>query len=333
MKKVLLIFPITLGVLAFGYLLGPTPNYAPIDPIIGELEIPLDQLEDSIASLEAMVANLKPDNEAKLVWADSIRKTDWSIVYLHGFSASEHEGYPVHRQVAEAFGMNLYLARIDGHGIDDDDSFLNLSPASMINSAKFAIAVGNLIGEHVIVMSCSTGGTYSIYLSAYNKDKIDAQILYSPNIEIYDPKAKLLGRPWGLQLGKSIGGEYRVLSHNIGTPKEQYWTTTYRMEGLVALQHLLDQTMTDEVFAQVTQPTFLGYYYKNEAEQDMVVSVAAMRRFATMTGVSEDDFRQVSFPESGNHVISSDLQSSDYETVREESMRFIQEILLSSRQD
>ena len=327
MKKALLAFPILLGILAMVYLLGPVPDYPEIDPIISELDIPLNKLQDSIASLESRVANLKPDNEAKIVWADTARKTEWAIVYLPGFSASEHEGYPVHRQVAEHFGMNLYLARIDGHGIDDPEAFVNLSPSSLINSAKFAIAVGQLIGENVIVMSCSTGGTYSIYLAAHNPDLIDAQVLYSPNIEIFDPNVKLLGGPWGLQLGRAIIGDYQVIKQSIGTPKEQYWTTVYRMEGLVALQHLLEDTMTEEVFQKVTQPTFMGYYYKNEDEQDKVVSVAAMKRFAQQVGTAEADFRQMPFPETGNHVISSDLQSSDYQSVRDESIRFLEEVI------
>jgi hypothetical protein len=42
---------------------------------------------------------IKPDNEARVIWAnDSLKnKTEYALVYLHGFTASQGEGDPVHR--------------------------------------------------------------------------------------------------------------------------------------------------------------------------------------------------------------------------------------------
>ena len=52
---------------------------------------------------------VKPNNEAKIIWADSNhQQTDYAIVYLHGFSASQMEGDPVHRNIAKQFHCNLY---------------------------------------------------------------------------------------------------------------------------------------------------------------------------------------------------------------------------------
>jgi esterase/lipase len=327
LRKYILVLPGVSLLLAVGYMVGPSPDFPPIDPYIEPLSIDLLQLEDSIAAMESKVVNLKPDNEARIIWADSIRKTEWSIVYLHGFSASQHEGNPVHREVAAHFGMNLFLSRLDGHGIGGKEALSEITPASLIETAKFAIGVGRLIGEKVIVMSCSTGGTFSIFLAAHNPELIEAQVLYSPNIEIYDPMAQLLGKPWGLQIGRAILGDYRVIEQNIGTPKEQYTTTTYRTESLVTLQRLLDETMTEEIFEQVSQPIFMGYYYKNEDEQDKVVSVEAMRDFAEKVGTPRADFHQVAFAEAGDHVICSSLHSSDYEGVRDETILFIEDVL------
>jgi esterase/lipase len=327
MKKVLISVGGVLGLATLVYLSGPQSNYPPIDPLVPELEIALTQLDDSIATLESNVPNIKPGNHAMVIWADSIKKTEWSIVYLHGFSASHHEGHPVHVEVAKHFGMNLYLSRIDAHGIDDEDIFQTMTPASMINTAKFAIGVGQLIGEKVIVMSCSTGGTYSIFLAAHNPEKISAQILYSPNIEVYDPRAKLLGKPWGLQLGKALLGDYRTIEQYVGTPNAQFTTIKYRTEGLVALQHLLDETMKASIFQKITQPTFLGYYFKNDEEQDNVVSVKAMREFAANLNTRPSQLREIAFPEAENHVICSEMLSKDYKSVRDETIQFIEEVL------
>lgn len=54
------------------------------------------------------------------MWAELVHKskTKYAFVYLHGFSASEKEGHPVHRNIAKHFNANLYLARLQGHGLD-----------------------------------------------------------------------------------------------------------------------------------------------------------------------------------------------------------------------
>ncbi|MFT4736233.1 MAG: esterase/lipase [Paraglaciecola sp.] len=327
MKKIIIALISVPFMLAMGYFLGPKTDYPDYIAKIEPINVPLDALDDYLASREDTVTNLKPGNEARLVWSDSIKQTDWAIVYLHGFSASTREGHPVHETLASRFGMNLYLARIAGHGIESDDAFAALTPADMINSAKEAIAIGQLIGKKVIVMSCSTGGTYSIYLAAHNPDMVDAQVLYSPNIALYDSNAKLLGGRWGLELGQVILGDHRIVEENIGNEKQKWATYRYRTEGLVALQTLIDETMLPEYFQKVTMPIFMGYYYKNEEEQDKVVSVAAMRAFAKNVQTSSDDFRQVAFPESGNHVICSDLHSSDYQGVIDETSLFFEEVL------
>ena len=40
---------------------------------------------------------IKPDNQARIIWADSSKKekTKIAFLYLHGFSASQAEGDPV----------------------------------------------------------------------------------------------------------------------------------------------------------------------------------------------------------------------------------------------
>ena len=68
------------------------------------------ELETYIKNNEAN-HKLKPDNEARIVWAnDSLKnKTEYAIVYLHGFSASQFEGAPTHTNIAKMFGYNITL--------------------------------------------------------------------------------------------------------------------------------------------------------------------------------------------------------------------------------
>lgn len=321
-KKRYLIPAIFIGVLG----LGPRESFPPLQHEIPEMNLNLANVASHIEKKEAIVAKLKPDNHARIIWADSIRKTPYSIVYLHGFSASPMEGDPVHLEVAARYGCNLYLARLAGHGIDDPDSFKNLTPNDLIDSAREAISIGKILGEKVILMSCSTGGTLSIYLAAHNQEDIDALIMYSPNISLYSKMGKILTLPWGRQAGRMMVGDH-VQSKYQDELSKQYWTTHYSMNGAAALISLLKKTMTEAVFQKVKQPLFVGYYYKNEEEQDKVISTKAIRHFMTKVETPENQKKEVAFPKVQAHVITSHLRSKDLDAVRRETFDFIENIL------
>ena len=106
-----------LGFLVIGvtsiYLLGP----APANPVYtGELiRVPTHpmELEKYITTNEKKYEPIKPGNEAKIIWYNDStkKKTPFSLIYLHGFSASHEEGNPIHTQIAKEYGMNLFLSR------------------------------------------------------------------------------------------------------------------------------------------------------------------------------------------------------------------------------
>ncbi|MEJ0057828.1 MAG: alpha/beta hydrolase [Bacteroidota bacterium] len=133
---------------------------------------------------------LKIDNEARITWADSSKqKTEYSVIYIHGFSASQGEGDPVHKDFAKAFGCNLYLARMADHGIDTTEQLLYFTPDRYWQSSKEALAIGKAIGEKVIIISTSTGGTTALVLAAEYPQDVFALINMSPNIAINNPLA------------------------------------------------------------------------------------------------------------------------------------------------
>ena len=124
-------------------------------------------------------------------------------------------------------------------------------------------------------------------------DDIAALVLYSPNIEIFDPNAKLLDGPWGLQLAKMVKqSDYHEFEGN--EEKQQYWTTKYRVEALTQLQALVESTMTEDTFKRVEQPIFMGYFYRNDSIQDKVVSVPAMLGMYQSLGTDESQKKEES---------------------------------------
>jgi len=326
-KKLLKFIGLLLALLIVMYLLGPKVDSPVLDRSLPEVTSDLVQLEQEINRREAAIPNLKPDNEARIIWADSIpSKTPYSIVYLHGWSASQEEGDPLHLETAKRYGCNLYLPRLSGHGLLEDEPMLTITADQLLASAREAIAVGKQLGEKVIIMATSTGGTLALYLAGGDPD-IAGLLLYSPNIEIFDPNATMLAKPWGLQLAKLVkGGDY----HEFEDPTEEdrnYWTTKYRVEALTQLQVLVDETMTEETFNSVEQPVFLGYYYKDEVHQDSTVSVPAMLRMFDQLGTPNDQKRKVAFPNVGAHVMTSYITSRDLESVKRETNSFIENVL------
>ena len=306
--------------------LGPKVETPVLNTDLPSLTPDLEQLEAEIDASEKGETLIKKDNEARIVWFDSAyQKTPFSVVYLHGFGASQGEGDPIHREFAQRYGCNLYLSRLYAHGLNEEEPLLKLTAEKLIESAKSAVAVGQQLGEKVILMSTSTGGTVSLYLASAHPE-IHSLILYSPNISLYDPNSFLLSMPWGLQMARLIlGGDY----YTFEAPEEdqKYWNTRYRVEALTHLQALVESTMSREVFQNVQQPTFLGYYYKNEEEQDQTVSIPAILEMYEQLGTPESAKRKIAFPNAGDHVIASRMTSKDLENVRQETFKFAEEVL------
>jgi pimeloyl-ACP methyl ester carboxylesterase len=308
------------------YFLGSSPSRPKYDPSFPEVPGEPDALEHYIAAKEQQ-HRLKPDNEARIVWADSSRKkTAYAIVYLHGFSASQKEGDPVHRRLAKEFGCNLYLSRLSDHGIDTTEALQAFTADRVWNSAKEALAIGNKLGDKVIVVGTSTGGTLGLMLAAQFPDKVAALINLSPNIAINNPAAFLLNGPWGLQIARMVmGGNYRVSKED--TVKGKFWNNKYRLEAAVELEELLETSMNKKTFEKVTQPCLTLYYYKNEQEQDPEVKVSAMLQMNQELGTPDSLKVIKDMPEAGAHVLGSPLSSKDVEGVYREMEKFMADVL------
>ena len=326
MKKRYLIPLLFLGLLFVVFLTGPKPDFPNYTSKIEPLKMSLAETEAFVSQKHKGVKNFKAGNESYILWADSSKqKTEYSIVYLHGFSASPMEGDPIHKEFAQRYGANLYVPCLAKHGILDKESFKDLTPKDLVDSAKEAIAIGNILGEKVIVLSCSTGGTLSAYLAAENPELIYAQMTYSPNIDLADGTSELLTLPWGLNLAQQVSGsEYRHVP--IPETCAPYWTMDYRLEGIIALKAMIEGTMSSDVFKKIKQPLFVGYYYKDEENKDKTVSIPAMKAF--FEEVSTPNTQKVihAFP-NGAHVMLSPLQSTNLDAVREETFKFAEEVL------
>ena len=325
MKKLLLWTAGIVGIMTIGYAVGPDVPDATLDPALPAVTQNLPELEADITRSEAAIPDLKKDNEARIVWADTAKqKTPCSIVYIHGFGASQAEGDPVHRKLAKRYGANLYLARLHDAGIDDPDAFDDLTPENFVAGAKRALAIGKVLGDSVIVIGTSAGGLLTVYLAA-NHPEIKGIVLYSPCMAIANPAMKLATRPWGQQILNAAVGEHRVSGDT--SERSNYWLKSYHSNGLMTLQQTIDAVARPEVYEQVKVPAFVGYYYKNDEEQDQVVSVAAIKAMFPLLGTPDALKVERAFPKSGDHVIASHFTSGDIPGVERATEEFFEKIL------
>jgi esterase/lipase len=325
-KKTALAILIIVTLIGAIYSFGPKPTFKEVDFKSPTIHENLASLDSIIATEESKVIDLKPNNQARIVWANNNKeKTEYSIVYLHGFSASQMEGHPVHIDLAKKYGCNLYLPRLAEHGRVDTNAFQNLTPDNLFESAQKALEIGRKIGNKVIIMSCSTGGTLSIMLAKNNPD-IHGYIMYSPNIDIKDPTSTLVTEQWGPQITSMVlGSEYNRITY---TPEAQkYWNAVYHINGIIVTKRLIKDYMTPDYFAHVKRPLLMSYYYKNDLENDDVVSVPRMLEFFDQIGTPHSLKRKIAYDDITRHVICSDVMTDKTEKVKEDTYKFVEEVL------
>jgi len=306
--------------------MGPrpsTPVYDKMLPVVPQAA----NLDNYIKQHESL-HKLKPDNEARIVWVnDSVKNiTEYAILYLHGFSASQAEGEPIHKRIAKKYGCNLYLSRLAEHGIDTTEKLLNLTADNYWESAKEAYSIASKLGKKVIIMGTSTGASLALMLAA-DYPEIHSLILLSPNIEIFDGTAWLANNPWGLQIARLVTGSDYIYSEDTRPIYKQYWSYGYRIEAVTQLEELLETAMKPEVYEKVTQPVLMLYYYRDKIHQDSVVKVDAMQKMYDELGTPADKKRKVAIPNAGNHVIGSYIKSHDVASVEREIEKFMEQVL------
>ena len=98
-------------------------------------------------------------------------------------------------------------------------------------------------------------------------------------------------------------------------------------EATVALEEMLETSMMEVTFKKVHQPTLMLYYYKDEAHQDKVVKVSAMKSMFDQLATPANVKRAIPLPNTGDHVIGSSIKSGDVQSVEMETVKFLKEIV------
>ncbi|BDA84316.1 lysophospholipase [Aureimonas sp. SA4125] len=258
-----------------------------------------------LARTEANIANLRPADAKEIVWAypASRAKTPLAIVYVHGFSASKEEIRPVPDDVAQHLGANLFFARLSGHG-RDGTALGRTNVNEWLNDLTEAVAIGRMIGERVIVVATSTGGTLAT-LGATRPgvmDDVAGMVLVSPNYRLLDRYAFALELPFAREIGPRLMGEERSFEP-VNAAQAAHWTTRYPLVALLPMGALIRAVRSLDVGKIAIPALFLV------SPQDKIVDPAATEAVAARWGAPQ---RLIQVPVTGDpnhHVLAGRVLS------------------------
>lgn len=289
--------------LVAGFVLGPrvaVDTTIRFDPsVIG------DDPQAYLAREEAAVPNIRDGLDKEIIWANPLvhARTKLAIVYIHGFSASKGEVRPLPDDVADALDANLFYTRLTGHG-QDGAAMAEGSVNAWINDYEEALAIGRAIGDKVIVIATSTGGSLATWSATQPgaSDGVAAIAFISPNFGVKASGAELLTMPWGREIAELVGGKQR--SFPARNPlHERFWTTKYPMAATLPMAALTNLAYG----APVEKATVPALFIFSDA--DKVVRPDRTREIAGRWGGAHELVPVDDTGDPDNHVIAGDALS------------------------
>jgi len=287
------------------WLLGPRE---PVGDVTFQAAVIGEDVDAYLAQIETGVPNLKPGQQKAVIWAgEPGATTEYALVYIHGFSSSLQEIRPVPDLVAQDIGANLVYTRLKGHG-QDSAAMAHATVEDWLNDTAEALAIGRKIGDKVLVVSTSTGGT--LVAAALHDPQLAQGVLgsvfISPNFKVTNPAAALLTWPFARWWVPLVGGKTR--SWNPANAQQaEYWTTSYPTVATLPMAAIVEHVAGLD-YATLTIPALFLF-----SDQDTVVSHDATRQMAENWGgpvvLSTVNLPAGSDP--SNHVIAGDILSPE----------------------
>ncbi len=319
-KRWIVVALLAIGLGCGGYTLTQS---LPIFPewIAEQIELPVDIMA-YLADQEARFDDLVANTEKTIVWADEVGvQTPLAVVYLHGFSASRQETAPLSEQVAQALGANLFYTRLTGHG-QPPAALAAAQVTDWMDDALEALAIGQRLGERVVLIGNSTGATIATWLAAQNLDPAPwALVLLSPHYGLRDVRSEWVTWPGGLWLAQTlIGPEYH--SERLNERHARYWTNSYPVAALRPMIQIVQLTRQAPL-EEIVQPILIIY-----SPEDQVVDPARILWAFERFGASHKLLRAVPTLDHGSrHILAGDiLAPDDTEAIAQMIVGFVNEM-------
>lgn len=301
------------------YAMGPRSELdldpGPATPVIPNVDV----LDVWLARNESTHPTLVTGAEKRIVWAGKPgERTPLAVIYLHGYTATRQEVAPLCERLAASLGANLYHTRLHGHGLDPE-ALGAATAEDWLRDAAEALAIGRTLGERVIVVGTSTGGTLALWLAQQESaESIAAMLLISPNLGPRNRQGELLAGPWGAELLSGLVGDtYEWQPAN--DAQRRYWTWRYPARALLPMMALVRE-VRDSPLESIRLPTYVLY-----SPDDRVVHPDEIERAFSRLGSPIKTLE--SFPDAqdrSRHVLAGDiLAPQDTSRVLERMQRFL----------
>lgn len=287
---------LALGIATGGLLAFFWPSKLLYDP-------PIYDRSDLSTLVQESTAGLISGTEKRLSWHQDQSQSEWSVIALHGFSASRQETAPLAEIVATGLAANLFEARFSGHG-RQTAGLVGVTAESWLDDTVEALDVGRAIGKKTVVIAVSTGATLAMALLDHAAMRsVDALILISPNFAPADPKGMWITWPGGPLLLRLITGDTRSWQgHN--DLQALYWTTTYPSDALIQVIRTVDRA--NEKIATTAAPRTQIFF----STEDKVVSIEALQAAYATLDSPHKELHETSAPDApSGHMIAGDIIS------------------------
>lgn len=277
-----------------------------LEPTMHDVDVPAD-IDAWLLAREQEATErygLVADTEKRITWYGDRQPTGYSVLYLHGFSATRQETAPLARDVANALGANLFETRLFGHG-RERDALTDVRAEDWLRDATEALAVARRLGERVIVIGTSTGATLAAAMLDHSAMRaVDTLVMISPNFALRDSKGSWITRPAGPLLMRLLLGETRTWAP-YNAQQGRFWSTSYPMAAMVEVMRLVDLANRN-LPATITQRLLMFY-----SLQDTVISAEAALEVFAETNAPQKTAIAVEDPgDPSSHVLAGDILSA-----------------------
>lgn len=226
-----------------------------------------------LTAREARFDDITDGAQKRVIWAgEPDSRAPWAVVYIHGFSATSQDIRPLPALIADNLRAHLVLTRLAGHG---RQSWAMGQPqvSDWMDDVAEALAIGRRIGDRVLVIGTSTGGTLATIAAAdpAMRQDVAGMVLIAPNFKLLAPEARLLTWPGVRWWGPLVAGRTQTITPR-SADHEMFWTTSYPTTALIPMALTANYGAAMDHTA-LTIPTLFVF-----ADGDRVVDSRATRR-------------------------------------------------------
>ena len=279
---------------------------ARLDPTVADVALPAD-LDVWLRDTEQQAAaryGLVEGVEKRITWFDKREATAYSVLYLHGFSATRQETSPLAEIVAHTLRANLFETRLTGHG-REREQLVEVRAEDWLADAAEALVIARQLGERVIVIGTSTGATLAAAMLDHpGMSAVDTLVMVSPNFAPKDTNAAWLTRPAGPLLARLLVGDTRSWQP-YNALQARFWSTSHPLSAPVEVMRLVDLA-NRKLPAAIPQRLLLLY-----SPADTVISADAALAVFAQTQAPQKAAIAITDPgDPSHHVLAGDILSA-----------------------